>query len=461
MCRFSSIVRPTASVHARSRLQKPPHIFVRRTDLHERAHHNRTKMITNDTHPLAPIASSDPLKVIRSVPLVEIPLDKIVIRNDIPDDPIFQSRYIAFLEGRTNVHYTRISLSRIRRGFWRPCTTGFELIEEDLNISHVESIKTLISSGNRLALFIYENPNKNDNYSYICTDDIPVHAAYDELGISIVPVVLMGKPKNLEESAFTVRSISAGRKGITASIEGATPTLRDSFKDILQSQNLSLSDTLSNLSHEIEKTKIDLKLFHKNSSNTIHYHHSLYSVLVRAKEQIESIRIIADMENLMVAASLLRPLHELALVFYIDWLMPMHVYKYLQLSSLISQSEWEKRCETERKRLISDGTTKTDAARITSANIWMFRLCNIVSEKARIFPYGDEYHKGVYSFLSDMVHHDFSMTARYVDTLEHGDNSVFIGNVSKTISHIAHGTISLIVSRIRSDIGIAQSPAND
>ncbi|UVE69794.1 hypothetical protein L2Y90_24070 [Burkholderia pyrrocinia] len=418
-------------------------------------------MPKNDTLPLAPIASSDPLKVIRSTPLVEIPLNKITIRDDIPDDPIFDSMYIAFLRGKTNVHYTRVSISKIRRGFWQPCASGFNLIEENIERKNINYIKSLISSGNRLSLFIYENQNKTDNYQYICSDDLPVHAAYEELGITVVPVVLMGKPKNLEESAFTVRSIPVGNGEVTASVEGATPVLRDSFQNILQSPNLPLSDALLGLSKEIERTKIDLRLFHKNSSDAIHYHHSLYSVLVRAKEQIDSIRIISENGNLMVAASLLRPLHELALVFYIDWLMPSHIYKYLQLTSLMSLNEWEKRCEAERKGLISSGTSKNSAARIKSANVNMFRLCSTVSEKARIFPYGNEYHKGIYSFLSDMIHHDFSMTARYLDTMEHGDNSVFIGNVSKTIQHIAHGTISLIISRIRSDIGIAQSSKNN
>ncbi|WP_155629142.1 DUF5677 domain-containing protein [Burkholderia cepacia] len=427
------------------------------TSLPERAALYQTEMQKKDTLPLAPIASSDPLKVIRSAPLVKIPLNKIAIRNDVPDDPIFDSRYTAFLQGRTNVHYTRASLSRIRRGFWQPCASGFNLIEENIERRNINYVKSIILSGNRLSLFVYENPNKTDNYQYVCSDDLPVHAAYEELGITVVPIVLMGKPKNLEESAFTVRSIQIGNNEVTASVEGTTPVLRDSFPNILQSPHLKLSDALLRLSNEIERTKIDLRLFHKNSDDTIHYHHSLYSVLVRAKEQIDSIRIISENGNLMVAASLLRPLHELALVFYIDWLMPTHIYKYLQLTSLMSQNEWEKRCEAERKRLTLNGTSKNNAARIKSSNINLFRLCSTVSEKARIFPYGDEYHKGIYSFLSDMIHHDFSMTARYLDTMEHGDNSVFIGDVSKTIQHIAHGTISLIISRIRSDIGTVQS----
>lgn len=404
---------------------------------------------------IKPIASANPLNVVRSIPTLHIPLDKIVARDDAEDDPIFTSRYVAFLRGATNVHYTRMSISRIRRGFWRPSKNGFELIEEIIRKNDIDSIKNLITSGTRLSLHIYENPNKNDDFPYVCADDTPIHAAYEDLGIPVVPVVLMGKPRDLEESAITVRSIPRGDKDYISLIEGATPVRSGGFHNFLESDEISLSNALSTLEIEIEKTKSDLKGFHKPARDANHYHHSLHSVLVRAKEHVESIRLLVDNGKLMVATSLLRPLHELALVFYIDWLMPMHIYQYLQLASVMSSEKWDAECEKERKRNVSEGVLKTDANRIKIAHLKAFKLCSVVSEKARIFPLGEEYHRSIYSFLSDMIHHDFNMTARYIDTLDHGDDMVFNGNVEHTIRHVAHATISCILSRIRSDIGSA------
>ncbi|MFL9854362.1 hypothetical protein PQR72_01305 [Paraburkholderia madseniana] len=404
---------------------------------------------------IKPIASANPFNVVRSIPTFQIPPNKIIVRDDVENDPIFTSRYVAFLSGKTNVHYTRMSISRIRRGFWRSAKSEFELIEETIRNNDVDSIKDLITSGIRLSLHIYENPNKNDDFSYVCADDTPIHVAYEELGISVVPVVLMGKPRDLEESAITIRSIPRGDKDYISLIEGATPVRLNGFHNFLKSEEISLSDALSKLEIEVEKTKNDLRVFHKPARDANHYHHSLHSVLVRAKEHVESIRLLVDNGKLMVATSLLRPLHELALTFYIDWLMPMHMYQYLQLASVMSSDKWDVECEKRRKRNVSEGVLKADANRIKIAHLKAFRFCSVVAEKARIFPLGEEYHKSIYSFLSDMVHHDFSMTARYIDTLDHGDNMVFNENVEHTIRHVAHATISCILSRIRSDIGSA------
>lgn len=402
---------------------------------------------------ISPISSSNPLKIIRSLPLIEIPSNLISIRDDIPEDPIFESKYAAFVEGRTNVHHTRMSISCIRKGFWRSHALGFDLVEERVRRDDIEHVKGMIWFGNRPALFIYENPNKGDSFSYVCTDDIPVHAAYEELGISMVPVVLMGKPRNLQESAVTVKAIPIHGKGHIELIDGTTTVEQKTFKNLLHVSNISLSETLSILVAKIEKVKNRLKDFHKPANTTYHYHQSLYSVLVRTKEQVESIKLLADSGKLLVAASLLRPLHELALTFYIDWLMPTHMYRYLQFASVMSLDKWKDFCEKEKRQRISEGVSKSDANKIVASHTKAFALCSGVVEKARIFPFGENYHKRIYSLLSDIVHHDFSMTARYADTLDHGDDMVFNGNLAQTISRVAHATVSSILTRVQSDTG--------
>jgi hypothetical protein len=82
-----------------------------------------------------------------------------------------------------------------------------------------------------------------------------------------------------------------------------------------------------------------------------------------------------------------------------------------------------------------------------------FRLCSIVGEKARIFPLGDELQKDIYSFLSDVLHHDFSMTARYAFTLDHGDDAIYHEDALRSLLHLSDILVAAIVSRVRDDIG--------
>lgn len=80
-------------------------------------------------------------------------------------------------------------------------------------------------------------------------------------------------------------------------------------------------------------------------------------------------------------------------------------------------------------------------------------LASKVSEKARIFPFGEEHHQDVYSFLSKIAHHDFSMTARYTHTLEHGDESVFNEDIISTSIYCADFFVAAIIARIIDDVG--------
>jgi hypothetical protein len=160
----------------------------------------------------------------------------------------------------------------------------------------------------------------------------------------------------------------------------------------------------------------------------------------------------------LVAASLLRTLHELVLTFYIDWLSPGQTYKYLQLASVMSENDWEKSCNKTMQEQISAGLPKKDALNIRDAQMRGYRLCSVVGNKARMFPLGEKYQQDIYSFLSDILHHDFSMDARYAHTLDHGDEAVYNADAAGSIRHIADLLISSMITRILSDIGISSPP---
>ncbi|KVU68232.1 hypothetical protein WK72_15530 [Burkholderia ubonensis] len=70
----------------------------------------------------------------------------------------------------------------------------------------------------------------------------------------------------------------------------------------------------------------------------------------------------------------------------------------------------------------------------------------------------------MYAFLSEIAHHDFSMVARYTYTLDHGDESVFMEDIIKSVVHYVDLFSAAIVTRIMNDVGdvtdVPQEPDN-
>jgi hypothetical protein len=155
----------------------------------------------------------------------------------------------------------------------------------------------------------------------------------------------------------------------------------------------------------------------------------------------------------LTAAGLLRSLHELTLVFYVDWLAPGQTYRYLQLASVMSESKWIAECEEGVREDIAAGASPIEAKNIRDAQMRGYRLGSVVGDRARLFPLGDSFQRDIYSFLSDVIHHDFSMTARYAFTLDHGDEAVYDQDATQTVIHVSDILVGAIVSRIRDDIG--------
>lgn len=393
------------------------------------------------------------LSLIRSLPTQLIPIDQIIVTEGRITDDLFLSRYSAFLKGKAPTHETRLSLSLIRRGFWKHSEGGWELIEDSISDSDLADATRNVRLGSRPVLHLYENPNPDDSKRFVCADDVVMHAAYEKLGISKVPVVLMAKPRDLEESSISIRCFPRKGKNHIPLLEGVVPVLHEFVPSILGPNKPAPTESFRQLLHKLTETKSALKCFHQPGATTLHYHHTLYSVLLRAEECVDSMRLLIEANKPLSAAVLLRSLHELALIFYVDWLAPGHTYQYLQMASVQSEKQWEATCEEWRKDDIAAGTSLLDAKNIKDAHMRSFRLGSIVGERARIFPLGEKFQRDVYSFLSDVIHHDFSMTARYAHTLEHGDEAIYHEGVLQTIVHLSDILVAAIVTRIRDDIG--------
>jgi hypothetical protein len=400
-----------------------------------------------------PQLSANPLQLVRQLPTSLVPLDQLKAPEGVSEDEIFLSKYVAFLRGKVPLHETRASLSTIRRGLWKRDGDNWTLVDDLSLQADVDHVVDLIRLGSRPVLYLYENPNPGDDKRFVCTDDTVVHAAYERLGISKVPVVVMAKPRDLEESSLSIRCFPRKGKDPVVLLDGTVSVTHQTVPSILGSERGEPADSLNALLAAIGQVKRALKSFHKPGATALHYHHTLYSVLLRAEECVDSMRLLIAANRPLIAAGLLRSLHDLALVFYVDWLAPGHTYRYLQMASVTTEKDWEARCEAWRKEAIADGTPLIDAKNIKDAHMRAFRLCCIVGERARLFPLGERLQRDVYSFLSDVVHHDFSMTARYTHTLDHGDEAVYHTDATRTIVHVADILVAAIVSRISDDIG--------
>jgi hypothetical protein len=78
--------------------------------------------------------SANSLELVRSLPTQLVPIDKIKRNPDKARDEIFLAKYMAFQKGRTPVHETRLTLSKIRRGFWKKETQGWVLDGDDVRL---------------------------------------------------------------------------------------------------------------------------------------------------------------------------------------------------------------------------------------------------------------------------------------------------------------------------------------
>lgn len=400
--------------------------------------------------------SANPLELVRSLPTQRVPVDKIKFDPNKPRDEIFLAKYIAFHKGRTPVHETRVKLSDIRRGFWKKGAQGWELLGDQVKRADLDYVSEIIRLGARPVLYIYDTPHPDDDCRFICTDDAATHAAYEQLAIAKVPVALMGKPKDLEESCLSIRNFPRGRRAAVPLLDGMVPVESEFVPSVLGANKPEISEGFSRLLAALTNTKQLVRDFHLPGSTKLHYHHTLYSVLLRAEDCVESMKMLVLAGKTLTAAGLLRSLHELALVFYVDWLAPGQTYRYLQMASVMNEKAWEESCSAWYKEDLAAGASPLEAKNIKEAHMRSFRLGSIVGEKARLFPFGEALQRDLYSFLSDVIHHDFSMTARYAFTLDHGDDAIYQEDALHTIIHLSDVLVGAIVSRVQDDVGRVQ-----
>ncbi len=379
---------------------------------------------------------------------------KKVVARDVEHDEFFFKKYCDYLEGKLKGYITRVSISRIAPGFYKRTKNSWEHVVDDVPQKDVEYIASTIRGGYRPALHLYHNPNKDSQFDFVCADDVCTYYAYSYLGISKPPAIILGSKKGLEESALTMKGFKCTYNPFTHFIFSMEKVNRDSFLSLLGSEvSDDIPRELSKLENYIEVLKSEFRQFHSKERSDVSYHQIMFGILVRASELLRAIRILISEGLVIQSSNLVRSLYELSLNFYLCWLSPHEITRMVQLSSVMSENEWKKECDRTVKEQISRKLDRHSAEKIKEAKLYQFNVTKSVIEKARLSPFGESYYKDVYSFLSDIAHHDFSMSARYKGSLEHGDDAVYDSDVRNSIVRIVDFCIAKIFIRIADDIG--------
>jgi hypothetical protein len=400
-----------------------------------------------------PELSSNPLSLLVSPKTIKVDASKIVSR-DVEKDDIFFKKYCDYLQGKLKGYITRISISRIKPGFYRRVNSGWEYVVDESLRESIDYMMMLIRGGYRPALHLYHNPNKGCDYDFVCADDLVTFNAYLDLGVSKPPVIILGSKKGLEESAFTIKGFKNGSKSHTHLIYSVEVKNRDSFLTLLgKDTSEDIASDLLKLDGYLELLKSEFREFHFKAKSDVSYHQIIFSMIVRAQEMVKAIRILINEGFHIQAGNIVRSLYELSLTFYLCWLSPHEITRFVQISSVMTENEWKKHVEKDLKELIESKLDRSSIEALRKAMNYQYSFVQSVIEKARLSPFGEAYYRDVYSFLSDIAHHDFSMSARYKHSLEFGDDAIYDKDVKDSIIRIVDFCITKIFIRVADDIG--------
>ena len=375
-------------------------------------------------------------------------ISDICINKNLVEDELFTKKYTKYDSGEENAYMTRVSISKIKPGFYIRKTKRWKYVIDKVSQKDVDNMTNEIRTGYKKALHIYKNQNDKCSYDYVCPDDVVIYKAYRQLKINKVPVIILGNIKELEESALIAKGFLINDKYVQYIYSKKIKNQK--FVSLLlgneKDRNISLE--LNKLYEYINKLKTDYRIFHLSDNQEIHYHNIVFSILIRTLEFIKSIQLLVDNNLYLPAISTARSLYELSLNFYLCWLCPSFL-PFIQLASSASNKELEKIWEDMYK-----GENKESFMKVMK---YQYNLAESVIEKAKISPLGESYYKYFYSSFSKIVHHDFSVHARYKNTLIHGDEVIYDEDLKESLLIMIDTCVTLIYTRVRDEIGLGEN----
>jgi len=386
--------------------------------------------------------SDDPLSL-RIIPQeIVISLDQILAENGVEEDPFFVEKHRKYSNGKLDGYITRVSRSRIKFGFYKRASNKWEYFINEVKDQEINALVRGIRGGYRPSLYIYRNPNEDCNHEFVCPYNGEVFYAYSKLGINKLPAIILGAESLIEESALKIKGFKRTDNSYIHFIYAAKN--QNEKEEYPSSIGFQLSDDavidLIKIEKRITYFKGKFREFHTKRASDFDYHKIIYAMLNQASEMVLSIRLLIAKKLYIQAATIARSLYELSLNFYLIWLSPHRITQMFQFASKTSEREWQQRLDD-------------DALQIKKAVMYQYKLVKSTFEKTRLSPFGEPFYKGVYSFLSDIVHHNFSMVDRYEDSLEDGDGSVHDVDIRESIVRMVDACIGWMVVWLKYDIG--------
>lgn len=368
-------------------------------------------------------------------------------------DPLFESLWLKYQKGRIPAMLTRMPIDMIRPGFY-VLSKDFEYVcdapPEEVVVGQMYDIR----NGARPALHLYANPHPNDPVRFLCPDEVAVYLAYLKLGIRSVPVIVLSRGKQaLPFSALEAKVVAtAPEQGprVCSFVSTEKPTELGSFFGLtLPDDPLEVLQTLSTV---LEKLVARLRNFHANKTESLHYHHMVFSAVIRAQETLRAIELLIRQDLWYQALALLRVLYEIHLNYYFDWLQPETNYRFLAGATVFGDSLAEQKRATSKELIAKGFDPATVEAR--SNVIWRpVAMAGNVSEKARLPLVGVAYHKDIYSFLSQVSHQDFEVASLHANRFEDETFLKIEDEVKTTYLRFADLIISEFYTAIDEDIG--------
>lgn len=398
------------------------------------------------------MVKSETRRFVRRPITTTISIDKVLVRDDLVDDEIFLKKYLTFSNGKKQALLTRLPLDRILNGFYQRIDGRFDYVVDPIRREMVDHAKELIRSGHRPAIYVYKNINSDSDAKFIAPDDTDVYVAYEELGIHCVPVVILETSADLVESAFQVRHQFFHDENLGGVICSTTPLPETSeYYSLLGKKVFADNDSkLEHLQSTIDALTERLKHFHGAYSAGIHYHQTLFSVLYRLSENIQAIRLLIKNSFYYQAVALLRSVYEISLDFYVDWLAPEQVGFWLQTHSAVDRRGFDAAIALASR---SDNTKRN---KVWAQSLrYCYDFLSNVSNKAEMSPLGRSFYDTVYTFTSEVIHQDFSMTEIYAIRMENPEHRSFDAQAITTLVHCVDMIASKVYLRIHSDIGTA------
>jgi hypothetical protein len=342
----------------------------------------------------------------------------------------------------------------INAGFYLPAQ-NFQYLCDTPPENVIQATMMEIQQGRRLVLHLYPNTNSNDTARFLCPDDVVVCIAYKRLKFQVIPAIVFGSGREpLPFSSFESRVSTSTPKHdvrICGLISASIPSKMASILgETLPCEPVEGVNKLRNALHRVIAR---LRLFHVPCSGQLHYHHMIFSALIRAQETLQAIEKLIEDDLWYQALALLRVLYEIHLNFYFDWLQPETNYRFLAAAAVLNAAGVSKQKRLLSAELKSEGYS-SQAAEDQANRVWKpVTLAATVSEKARLPKVGILYHKDIYNFLSQISHQNFEVASLHANRF---DDDAFLAideDLKTTYLRFMDYIVSELVQCVDQDIG--------